>query len=225
LDVAENNTIESCMPYAEKLEKAKKIAGQLLNANELACEVELEVIAEDDKHLAELVKDQMAALRSVQAASPVQFVNNQQDLDKLTPRAQAAIKDMLDQVGGGIPKGGLYQVKLDGVAGLDAAVDAIIANGTIDMGTLVISKLAAVKAAMIVQAIAVLVEHTHKLKKEMPKAGTGNPKVREATATLKRIDDAISTTFGKHDFNVAIQLCEELVAAKPKTRKVKKREA
>jgi hypothetical protein len=212
LDVAENNTIESCMPYAEKLEKAKKIAGQLLNANDLVREVELEVIAEDDKHLADLVKDQIAALRSVQAASPVQFVHDKKDLDKLTPRAQEAIKDVLDRLGGVMPKGGLFQVKLDGVAGLDAAVDAIISNGTIDMGSLVISKLAAVKAAMVGQAIAVLIEHAHKLKKEMPKSGTGNPQVREATATIKRIDDAISATFGQHDFEAAIKLCEELTA-------------
>lgn len=219
------NTIENCMPYTEKLEKARKIAGQLLNANDLVREVELEVIAEDDKHLAELVKDQMAALRSVQAASPVQFVHDKKDLDKLAPRAQAAIKDMLEQLGGVIPKGGLFQVQLDGVAGLDAAVDAIISNGTIDIGSLVISKLAAVKAATVSQAIAVLVEHAHKLKKEMPKSGTGNPKVREAIAMIKRIDDVISATFGQHDFDAAIKLCEELVTVKPKTRKVKKREA
>lgn len=223
--MSENNTIEEVMPYTHKQEKAKSIARYMLGCSELQREIEMEVLVEEDKMLADFVKQEMEVLRGERAASPVQVVNSKDDLSKLPHAAQSAINDMLEQLGGVMPKGGLFQVKLDGVAGLDAAVDTIIANGTINLGSLIISKLAAEKAAALVQTITDLVAYAHKLKEEMPKSGTGNPKVREMMATLERIDKTIADTFVKHDLNAVIKLYKELMAPKPKTRKVKKREA
>ena len=60
--IENNQVLEDSMPYADKQEKAKRIAKQLMKTSDLGRELELEVIAEDDKVLAEIVKNELDML-------------------------------------------------------------------------------------------------------------------------------------------------------------------
>jgi len=204
-------------PYAEKQKRAEKIAKHLVRSNDLGREVELEVIDEDDKVLGDLVRNEMSKLQDAHQNSSVKLVQNREDLEKLPDGAKTAIKEMLDQMGGQMPPGGLFQVKMDSVKGLDAAVDTIITNGAINLSSLVVSRLAAVRATAIASAIEGLVTRSHNLQESMPKL-RGATKAA-ATAILKRIDEAILVTFGEHNYDAAVKLNKELSEKKPRKNK------
>lgn len=205
-------TLMSSMPYADKVEKAEKIARHLIACSELQRETELEVIEEDDKLLADMVKASIIALRESALIDPRKIVHNAEDIDKLPTGIREAVKDLVKQLGG-MPEGGLFQVKLDSVAGLDAAVETIIENGNLNLGTIICSKLAAEKSAKITQAIYYLVEYAHTIK-EKGKLSAGDKDM------LNRIDSVIQRTFARQDYLVAIDLCAEIMKQnKKKTKK------
>lgn len=198
------------LPYDDKLAKAVKLAKHLLTCSDLEKTVELETIEEDDKVLAEMVKNQLAVLASEAADNPKHVVYSQEDIDKLPTGTREAIQKFAEQLGG-IPSGGLFQVKLDSVRGLDEAVDTVIQNGTVNLGTIVCSKLAAERSAQIANGITYLVQRAHTIQEE------GKP-TAEDKALLKKIDHVIRKTFGENDLKCVLALCKEL-ASKDKPKK------
>ena len=126
---------------------------------------------------------------------------------------------MLNQIGG-MPKGGLFQVKLDSVHSIDAAVDTLIANGATGFSSIVISKLAVAKAVKVANAIEFFIEHS-RLNREKVSKLKGFARTA-AEKLLKRIDNAIADTFSGNDYSAAINLYEELTGKSVKARKTKK---
>lgn len=194
--------------YTEKRKKADKIAKRLINSTDLGRIIELEVLDEEDKALADLVRNVLSKLHEAQLASGIKTVKNIEDLNKLPSGDKIAIKEYLDQMGGQLPPGGLFQVQLRSVKGLDAAVDTVVTTGAVNLASLIISRLAAVRASAVSDAIEWLVSHAHKLQAELTEL-KGSFEVT-ATATLKRIDEVVAATFSEHNYDVAIELHKEL---------------
>src|SRR5579872_1873018 len=145
-------------PDPSKEEQAKSIAEHLLkHSNPLGIEIELETIAEDDQALAGLVKAALEELRGTAQVGSKQVVHSAEDIEKLPPGSRDAIKSFVKNLGG-IPEGGLFSVALNSIAGIEEAVDTIIENGTVNLGTIVCSRLAAHKAEQIAQAVGYLVQ-------------------------------------------------------------------
>lgn len=201
--------------YADKQKKAKDIAKRMLKTNELGREVELEVLAEDDKILADFVKQELEALLNTPHSGPVSLITKVEDIEKLPPGPREAMQHFVEQLGGKIPTGGLFQVKLDSVEGVVKAIDTIITNGAFNLGTLVISKLAAVKASKLAMAIEFLAEHSLKIQKA--KSQLKGKAAKEADELLRRIDATILNTFGgDHNYDACLELHEAL-QPKPKS--------
>lgn len=206
-------SLEEAMPYAHKQEKALKIARRLLYSNDLQRQVELEVVAEDDKVMADMIENKLVELEIEQQQGLKHVVHTNDDVEKLPPGSREAVKHFINQLGG-IPQGGLFQVKLDSVNGMDTAVDTIIDNGALNLGTVVCSKLASDKSARIAASVCYIVEHAHTLK-EKGKLTSDDKKM------LERIDVSIKRTFGiEKDYNCAVALCKELLKPEKKKKAV-----
>lgn len=198
----------------EKREKAKRVAKELQSHDEFQRGLELEVVAEDDQELKVMVEEELkvldaaakeaAANKPPEEEPPVMFVNSMADIEKLPPQAKAAMKSFVEQCGG-MPPGGLIQVKMEDVETLDKAVDSLLQNSNINLSSIVCSRLAAERANKVASAIVWLFNHATELL-EKPKQTADDKEV------IKKINNAIQTTFKDANHKVAHALAKELGA-------------